>query len=257
MVALYNAVYARHQAMRRRKGKREMKHMRIVGLMVVILTAARVAGAQVLNIDVGVPLRGPWNDFENAKIIDEGGIEDQVAPIGDPASLFFPTDITTTFPGDLILTNSNNPAGGNAPSNWLADIRFFNPLDPTGALGLPATETEAFFPADLGPGGFASFQLMPDYNYVQGDYSAVFAGVTGVEVVFGPIGGFVSDQEGIIKFHALPGAQAASTPEPGGMALLFGVGIVGAGLLVRRRRKKTEPSAFLRTGNPRPLVTTD
>ena len=41
-------------------------------------------------------------------------------------------------------------AGGNDPSNWLADIRFFNPADPTGVLGLPATVTQAYFARDAG-----------------------------------------------------------------------------------------------------------
>jgi hypothetical protein len=214
-----------------------MKHMRIVGLMVVILAAARIAGAQVLNEDVGVPLGGSWNPGTPTIIINEAGTEEQVTPIGDPA-FFAPAGISSALPGDLIFTNGNNLGGGDAPSNWLADIRFFNPLDPTGILGLPATETEAFFPADLGTGGFASFQLMPNYNFVPGFSvnSTGFTGVLGTDLVFGPVGGIITGQEAIIIFSAYSGAPAASTPEPGGLALLFGVGAVGAGLLVRRRR---------------------
>jgi hypothetical protein len=233
MVALYTAVYARQQAMRRRKGKWEMKHMRIVGLVVVILSAARIAGAQVPNEDVGVPLGGSWNPGTPIIAFGEGGTEGQVTKVGYPGLPF-----TTVFPGDLILTDKNNPAEGNAPSNWLADIRFFNPLDPNGNLGLPATETEAFFPDDVGPGGFASFQLMPDFNYVPAAADLALPGnpVIGSEEFFGPIGGINAGQSAIIVFSAYPAAQAASTPEPGALALLFGVGVVGAGLLVRRRR---------------------
>jgi hypothetical protein len=244
MVALYTAVYARQQAMRHRKGKQEMKHMKVVGLMVVILAAARIAGAQVLNRDVGVPLGSGWNPGGAIVLLKESGVEDQVTPIGAP-TFFVPTGFTSTFAGDLILSSMSN-LGGYAPlpppSDWLADIRFFNPLDPTGTLGLPATETEAFFPADFGPNGFDTFQLMPDYNWFQGSANSTETGIPGTieggEVVFGPNGGILNGQEAIFNFDALPGAQAASTPEPGALALLLGVGIVGAGLLVRRRSER-------------------
>jgi hypothetical protein len=212
--------------------------------MVVILAAVRIAGAQVPNEDVGVPLGGSWNSGGAIVILSESGIEDQVTPIGDP-TFFRPTGITSTFAGDFILTNQSNPLSGFAPppppSDWIADIRFFNPLDPTGTLGLPATETEAFFPADFGPNGFDTFQLMPDYNWQQGSANSGLTGIPGTiiagEVVYGPNGGILGGQEAIFIFQAIPGAQAAATPEPGGMALLFGVGIVGAGLFVRRRRQ--------------------
>jgi hypothetical protein len=219
--------------MRRRKGKREMKHMRVVGLIVVIFAAARLAGAQVLNTDVGIPLGSAWNNYGDSIItITIPGTEDQVTPI----AVIGPgiENSATAYAGNLILTN-----GGDAPSDWLADIRFFNPLDPTGALGLPATDDEALFPNDLGPGGFASLQLMPDFNYVPAAVNLTDPGdpVSGIEEVFGPVGGINHGQLAFVDFLAYPGAQAASTPEPGGLALIFGVGIVGVGLLVRRRRQ--------------------
>jgi hypothetical protein len=218
-----------------------MKAIGIVELALAILVAARLSGAQVLNIDVGVPLGGSWNPGTPIVIIKEEGTENSVTPIGDPA-FFSPAGISTAIPGDIIFTNGNNPGGGDAPSNWLADLRFFNPLDPTGILGLPATETEAFFPADLGPGGFDSFQLMPEYNFLQA--SPGFTEVVGGEVVFGPAGGILPGQQADIVLVAFPGSPAAGTPEPGGMALLFGVGIVGVGLLVHRCRWFSHANRF-------------
>jgi hypothetical protein len=218
-----------------------MKHMRVVGLMVVMLAAARIAGAQVLNEDVGVPLSSAGNYGAPVIYIQDQAQEDQVMSIVsvDAYTNAYPNPpnpFATTFSGDLVLTN-----GGDAPSDWLADIRFFNPLDPTGTLGLPATETEAFFPADLGPSGFGSFQLMQDYSFVQAytQLPSGAIGAEGTEPVFGPLGGILSGQEALVTFTAFPGAPAASTPEPGALALLFGVGVVGVGLLVRRRKFRT------------------
>jgi hypothetical protein len=224
-----------------------MKALRTVGLALAILVSTRLSGAQVLNEDVGIPLSSSGNPGTPIILIDDRAREDQVSLIGSLDGYINGMGtlkpFTSTSPGDLILTNSNNPTGGDAPSNWLADIRFFNPLDPNGNLSLPATETEAFFPDDVGPGGFASFQLMPDINYVPTTAGTVIPGnpVTGSEELFGPIEGINAGQTAIIVFSAYPGATTAATPEPGVMALLFGVGIVGAGLLVRRRRCCNHP----------------
>jgi hypothetical protein len=199
-----------------------------VVLVAAFLASVRIAGAQVLNIEVGVPTTSSPFILTDALVVDVIAYEGQATPIvGDPPIYPF----TTTFPGDLVLTSS-----GDAPSDWLADIRFFNPLDPTGALGLPATEMEAFFPADLGPGGFNTFQLMPDYNVVDGFSFLGIPGITGAEVIFGPLGGILSDQEVEFIFNARPDA-GTSTPEPGGPALLFGAGAVAVGCFAHRRRR--------------------
>jgi hypothetical protein len=200
-----------------------MKTIQTIGLLGAMLTAACVASAQVLNTNVGIPI-GSLQPGTITVVVTEFGREGQVTPVAGQSAFAF----TTAFPGDLILVN---PTGGTAPSNWLADIRFFNPQDPTGTLGLAATETQAYYPADVA-GGFAAFALFPTYNFVPADL--VLQGfVLGSESLFGPVGGINAGQLGIITFLATP---AAATPEPGSIALLASFGLTGAAFFARRRK---------------------
>ena len=115
-----------------------MKSIHTLGLMGAMLTAACVSGAQT-NV-VGVPLKSAGNPGGSLIALVTNGTEGQVHLVGEAP--IFP--YTTTFPGDRVLVNST---GGNDPSNWLAVLRFFNPSDPTGSLGLPATEFQTYSPA--------------------------------------------------------------------------------------------------------------
>ena len=205
-----------------------MKTIHTMGLMGAILTAACVAGAQGPTNTVGVPLDPVGNPGGTTLTLVEFGYEGKVSSVGEPGVYPF----TTTFPGDRVLVNST---GGNDPSNWLAVVRFFNPLDPTGNLGLSATETQGFFPSDVA-GGFAKFSLFPKTNFVPSSIDR-FGQVVGTDSLFGPVGGINARQLLIINFIALPAATPAATPEPDSLALLIGLGASGAGFLARSRRR--------------------
>lgn len=103
---------------------------------------------------------------------------------------------TTAIPGDVVMLLA--PAGGNYPTNWAAVMRFFNPSDPTGTNGLAATGVQAFFPAQFGSNGFASFKLFPNAAYypgtpiAPGEISTVISEVgPNVTLAGGQIGFFV------------------------------------------------------------------
>jgi uncharacterized repeat protein (TIGR01451 family) len=77
----------------------------------------------------------------------------QVGDAVDPA--------TNGQPGDFVLLV--DPNGGTNSTNWAAVARFFNPSDPTGTNGLPATYSQVFFPTNFSGN---SFRLFPDVSFI-------------------------------------------------------------------------------------------
>ena len=199
-----------------------------VTLAAVLLLAALTsrARAQVLTVDVGIPLGQTTLTVElPTAFVPESGYAGQVTPLGKQRDFLG----TTVSAGDIILVN---PTGGNDPSNWAAAVRFFNPLDPTGSLGLPATVSEAFFPANI-VGGFAAFALFPKYNLLTATLRPQFD--VGSEFLFGPLEGISGAESAIVTVVAYP---AQAVPEPSALAFVGVAGVTGAAFLRRRRRRK-------------------
>jgi hypothetical protein len=220
------------------------KTIPIVGLIVVVMTFARIGHAQqVFSGEPGVPgtpLTLPTSatitfSYESAGIevlplVIGGGINSDPDGFSDEGDPNYPDGTAfTAVPGDLVFLAS--PTGGDAPANWAAVINFFNPTDPGGLLGLPATEDQAFFPANAGPGGFAAFQLFPNTVYLTNSVNNLSQeGLIGetFEVV-GPAGSFTT---GEFDYATLQ-ASNQPVPEPASFSLLT---IAGVSLLARRRR---------------------
>jgi len=107
-------------------------------------------------------------------------------------------------------------------------VRFFNPADPNGTQGLAATEDQAFFPANAGPGGFAAFQLFPSAVYLT-DAESIDGFIFGSYEAVGPVGGFTADQVDYQSFQV----SSEPVPEPATLSLLT---MASVSLLARRRR---------------------
>ena len=109
----------------------------------------------------GTPMASNWNPGSNPVQIDEGGA------IGvTPLSLYVaPNDFDITAQaGDVVFLL--DPTGGNSRTNWAAVLNFFNPSDPTGTLGLPATKYRTFFPANADSSYFDGIPLFSHVIYV-------------------------------------------------------------------------------------------
>jgi len=179
----------------------------------------------------GTPYNGAW---ENIVVADEATI--YVAEnVGSGVQPFAVDGLPTSYaiPGDFVMLL--NPTGGNNPTNWVAVARFFNPADPTGTNGLPATMQSAFFPTDFGAAGFANFKLLPNVYFSTslssgpGDFSAVYT-------VIGPIAGFNGGNIGIIALTVTNGnadlsLTATASPEPVGVDsnLVYSLTVSNAG----------------------------
>lgn len=128
--------------------------------------------------------------------------------------------LTNAFPGDVVTVL--DPNGGLNPTNWGAVVRFFNPSDPAGTIGLPATDYETYLAASNGSNSFASFHLLPDVFYFAQSATLTLAdivtdGVVNATVIeFGPEAGIFAGQEGIILYSALlPTTTTITAPAPG------------------------------------------
>jgi hypothetical protein len=111
----------------------------------------------------------------------------QVGCGGDPG--------TNGQPGDIVLLV--NPNGGTNSTNWAAVARFFNPSDPIGTNGLPATYSQVFFPTNFSSN---SFRLFPDASFIPEGTVTTNNGVTSIVtdyVEFGPADAIESGQENI------------------------------------------------------------
>jgi len=108
----------------------------------------------------------------------------------------------TVVAGDIVVLI--DPSGGNNPTNWAGVMEFFNPGDPTGTIGLAATEQQVFLPANVGPGGFASFALFPNVDYVPAS-SISIQQIDAVYTEYGPAGGILAGQTAFFElFMSLP-----------------------------------------------------
>jgi len=139
-----------------------------------------------------------------------------------------PDTAYTAVPGDVVLLS--DPNGGDALANWQAVARFFNPGDPDGSLGLAATEDQAFLPADVGPAGFATFQLLPNTVYLPGTAYPSLDEIEGTYGEFGPV-----DAIPLGRFtQTIVEISTIAIPEPNSICVLI---LTVAALLMRRRSR--------------------
>ena len=99
---------------------------------------------------------------------------------------------TNGQPGDIVLLV--DPNGGTNPTNWAAVARFFNPGDPAGTNGLPATYSQVFFPTNFNSN---SFRLFPDASFIPEGTTTTNNGVTSIVtdyVEFGPADAILAGQ---------------------------------------------------------------
>jgi uncharacterized repeat protein (TIGR01451 family) len=90
---------------------------------------------------------------------------------------------TNCQPGDIVLlTDTNNYTN---PTNWAAVARFFNPGDPTGTNGLPATYSQVFFPTNFSSN---SFRLFPDVSFIPEGTATTNNGFTSIVTTYNEYG---------------------------------------------------------------------
>jgi uncharacterized repeat protein (TIGR01451 family) len=190
-------------------------------------TATAIAG--ILAAVPGIPL--DWTDPGGALIVTDAGDGFGVQPVQ------FNLDTNdTAIPGDVVMLI--DPSGGISPTNWEAVINFFNPVDPTGAQGLPATESQTFFGGNV-PNGFANFALFPNTVYLTN--ASIVAGSSALATTsqFGPIGGIPPGQFDINIYTAIVqptnselslSASALPSPATLGSNLVYALTITNAGL---------------------------
>ena len=173
----------------------------------------------------GTPISTNWNPGTNPVLISE------VSGIGIvPLYLqFFPNTFSITArAGDVVFLL--DPAGGNSRTNWAAVVRFFNPSDPTGTLGMPATERQTFYQTNADPNYFAGFQSFPRAIYVPiaGHVSNPYLqGIVAAYDEIGPVDSILSGQ--LAEFQILAEVQpsgftATIESPPGGGAFVAGTG---------------------------------
>jgi uncharacterized repeat protein (TIGR01451 family) len=133
--------------------------------------------------------------------------------IGVQNVLYFGSDITVLAGDVVMLINTNN---GHSASNWKAVVKFFNPDDPTGTNGLAAMAYQTFFFTNASPDYFANFQLMPNVVYAPIATTNADGSITASINVFGPVGGIVSGQLGVLNVTASiqPNAFALTITSP-------------------------------------------
>jgi uncharacterized repeat protein (TIGR01451 family) len=129
---------------------------------------------------------------------------------------------TNAIPGDVVMLNNSN--GGNNPTNWLAVARFFNPADPTGINGLPATKQQAYFWANLGSTGFTGFNLLPNSVFSASTTNSDGSQIEAVLTEMGqPTGGIKAGQLAIFSIFVSNSIAdlnlvASAAPEPVGVS---------------------------------------
>ncbi|HEY3855545.1 MAG TPA: DUF11 domain-containing protein [Verrucomicrobiae bacterium] len=175
-----------------------------------------VAGNNTTNVVVdvidfvpGTPVNGPGTNKNNAGaviVLSASAENDLVQSYFTDASLYVDNDSATdsvAIPGDLVLLNGTN--GGNKNiANWASMMRFFNPADPDGTLGLPATESEAFFPSSVAGGvGFTNFSLFPNTFFAFENTGSPSDEPVGSITEFGPAGFIIPGQTAIILYISL------------------------------------------------------
>ena len=209
-----------------------MKRGFLVTTLLALVVLPSLANATV--IIPGVPVAGTPNPGSPTVIFQEGG-GIGVQPITTTATGSNP--ISTT-PGDVVILS--NSAGGDVPSNFAAVVDFFNPADPTGVLGLNATEYQTYYGGNVGTNTFADLTLTnaiyvseaPSSDFPAGDIGGTFD-------VFGPSGNILTGQLGIFLVAAAPQAPLISAvPEPATWTMMIvGFGFVGGTLRMRATQR--------------------
>jgi hypothetical protein len=161
--------------------------------LAVVLAVLGIAAAAKAQTDIGLrSTGGAWQ----GPVFNESIALEVYAVSPQPYSLFgdesgYNDTSPTGIPGDIVFLNNTE---SQSPANWYGVISFFNPADPTGSQGLPATEMEAYFPDDLGPAGFAGFSLLPDDYYLAPPAAVYTPGTMGSFFdTSGPYAGFESE----------------------------------------------------------------
>jgi uncharacterized repeat protein (TIGR01451 family) len=134
----------------------------------------------------GTPIAG-WTNPGGQHVITGS-----IILVGAPSPIQV-SNATNCQPGDLVLLV--DPNGGTNASNWAAVVRFFNPGDPTGTNGLPATYSQVFFPTNFSSN---SFRLFPDVSFIPEGTTTTNNGVTSIVtdyVEFGPADAILAGQE--------------------------------------------------------------
>ena len=203
-----------------------MKSLCISALALTVTLVALRAQAQPIANVPGTPLGSEWNPGGPVVTASEAVYFGTATDfLGGPAPGSNLHLATSGIPGDLVLLKEEN--GGNAVSNWLAVVRFFNPADPTGTLGLDATKDEAFLAADAGPNGFSGFSLLPNADFIPAVTPVNGAYIESYDE-FGPNGGILPGQLMIMIVGVYP------VPEPAGMGTLLALGF---SITARRARR--------------------
>jgi hypothetical protein len=210
-----------------------MKHGWLVAIAISMLGLPSLASAQSVLVPVpGTPAAGAPNPGGSSIIYVEGGGVG-VQPIIDTA---FSPDPYSVTAGDVVILSDS--AGGDAPSNFAAVIDFFNPADPTGALGLAGTEYETYYGGNAGAGLFSSLPLSANTIYApQGSVVAAPGDLDGLYYQFGPAGGIEAGQEALLVFLAAPQPPAptvSTVPEPSTWLLMI-LGVAMCGAVLRRK----------------------
>ncbi len=188
-----------------------MKNQWIVVWLTVMWFGARSASAQVPGTPLTISGSNPGGSIITLNEVVSG----TTLIAGDYSGYF--TNLTAE-PGDLILLN--DPNGGNNPTNWLAVVRFFNPADPTGINGLPATYSKASFATSLGGNGFAGLTLFPNTSFEPGTLggSGNAETIIATSTQFGPAGVIDAGQTAItvlaVFLNSDLSLNASATPEP-------------------------------------------
>ena len=165
-----------------------------IALTLVMLALAHRGSALVVVTNYpGTPTTN-WNNSGAAQVIlsEGGGIGVQ--------PLVFNAGTLPVFPGDIVFLH--DPNGGENPTNWEAVLRLFNPGDPTGNNGLPATECQTFFPTNVSSSTFTSFQLFPHVEYTTIGRTNADGSLTTEYIEYGPDAGLTNGQEAFINYIA-------------------------------------------------------
>jgi uncharacterized repeat protein (TIGR01451 family) len=139
----------------------------------------------------GTPIAG-WGNPGGHQVITESIL---LVGAASPIQVRAGIPATNGQPGDIVLVTETNDFAN--PTNWAAVARFFNPGDPTGTNGLPATYSQVLFSTNF---SINSFRLFPDVAFIPEGTVTTNNGVTSIVtdyVQIGPADAILVGQENI------------------------------------------------------------